>query len=110
MLKVKMDLFLHNPTVTKQLPDSKVHKVVLMYYRILSVREYIKRSRIFGRAITAKPKNPRNVSSGLSLETTPSFSFLPSTFQLSNPLDRRPMALSAIQNEKKIRGRREGST
>lgn len=42
--------------------------------------------------------NP-HASSGLSLESTPSFSCLPSTFQLSNPLDRRLMAVSAIQSE-----------
>lgn len=55
MLIVKMDLFLHNPILTK--PDSKVHKVVFFTcYIILSVHEHIKCSRIFGRAIPATSK------------------------------------------------------
>lgn len=54
--KAKMDLLLHNLILTKQLSDSKVHKVVLMCYTILSVHEYIECSWIFGRAITAISK------------------------------------------------------
>lgn len=98
LLKAKMDLFLHNLILTNYLIQRFIRRFYVLHNFECAWIHRVQPNP--WQSYNCNIQNPCTSPVACLLKAPPSFSCLPSTFQLSNPLDRRPMALSTIQDEK----------